>query len=142
MKKIVSLIITCFVFFSFSGIDSTFAEWKDVIKVKVSEKVPGANCTCPGWETEKKCEVYTCEVEKGFNGFMSFMQKALQYITFLTGLIGVLYIVINGIMYSMGGIDPSMKDTAKKRILWTLIGLVILLLSAPILNLIAPCIYK
>jgi hypothetical protein len=42
----------------------------------------------------------------------------------------------------MSGIDESFKTDAKKRIIATLIGLVLLFLAGPILQLIAPWIYQ
>jgi len=42
----------------------------------------------------------------------------------------------------MAGLDDSLKSSAKERIVKTLIGLVILMLSGVILNAIAPWIYK
>lgn len=50
----------------------------------------------------------------------------IQYATFLIGLIGVLFIVINGMMYSIGGDD---KSGAKDRIMKSVFGLILLLLS-------------
>jgi hypothetical protein len=41
----------------------------------------------------------------------------------------------------MSGMDQSLKDGAKKRIIQTLLGLVLLMLSGVILNAIAPWIY-
>lgn len=63
----------------------------------------------------------------------------IQYATFLIGLIGVLFIVINGMMYSIGGDD---KSGAKDRIMKSVFGLILLLLSWVILNAIAPWIYQ
>jgi hypothetical protein len=66
----------------------------------------------------------------------------IKYFTFIAGIGGVLFLVVNGIMYSMGWMDAWMKDEAKKRIWKTLSGLIVLLLSWVILNLVAPWIYK
>jgi hypothetical protein len=149
MKKILSIFIICFWLFSTVWVSNTYANDENkVIKVSTSEKVPWANCECSvkGQEWEKNCtwdvHKYQCNVKTWFGGFLGFMKDALKYITFITWLVGVLYIVVNGILYSTWGIDPSMMDTAKKRIIWTLLGLVLLLLSGPLLTLIAPWIYK
>jgi hypothetical protein len=66
----------------------------------------------------------------------------LQYFTYIAALVWVLFIVYNGILYSMWGLDESFKTEAKKRIIWTLLGLVLLFLAWPLLQLIAPWIYK
>jgi hypothetical protein len=149
MKKILSIFIICIWLFATFWISTTYAKDENkVIKVTTSEKVPWANCKCVAEEKDSNgnctwnVHKYECDVATGFWGFLWFMKGALKYITFITGLVGVLYIVVNGILYSMWGIDPSMMDTAKKRIIWTLLGLILLLLSGPLLNLIAPWVYK
>jgi len=118
---------------------NTYAEW-NWIKVKVTEKVPWANCKKikPLWDPQ----IYECEIAKWFSAVTTMMWKIIKYFTYIAALGGVLFIVINGILYSMWWAEPSMKDEAKKRIIWTLIWLVILLLSWVILNMIAPWIYK
>lgn len=72
---------------------------------------------------------------------MNIIGEMIKYATFLAGLAGVLFIVVNGILYSMSGMDAGMKEEAKKRITKTLLGLIVLLLSGFILNAIAPWIY-
>ena len=67
--------------------------------------------------------------------------KIIQYFTYITALAAVLFIVINGILYSMSGLDAGAKDSAKKRIVQTLLGLVLLFLSGTILNAVAPWVY-
>lgn len=49
--------------------------------------------------------------------------------TYLVGLCAVLYIVINGVLYSMSGLNDGLKSSAKDRIGKMLIGIVILMLS-------------
>jgi hypothetical protein len=80
-------------------------------------------------------------VKNTFGSVMSVVGNMINYATFIAGLAGVLFIVINGILYSMSGMDAGMKDEAKKRIVKTLLGLVVLLLSGLILNAIAPWVY-
>lgn len=106
------------------------------ITVEVTEKVPWAGCT---WPTDW---VYKCNLGTGFGSVMAMLGKMIKYFTFIASLAGVLFIVINGILYSMSGMDAGMKDEAKKRITKTLLGLIVLLLSGLILNMIAPWVYK
>mgnify|MGYP001954845691 CR=1 FL=1 len=106
--------------------------WK--IPVVVTEEIPGANCETVDGKT-------TCYIEKGFKSIQTMLWNIIKYFTFLAGLWGVLFIVINGILYSMWGIDWGWKDEAKKRITKTLIGLAVLLLSWVILNIVAPWVY-
>ena len=128
---------------------------QDAIKVRVTEKIPGANCgrhihgrsdTTIDSSNVNSTEwsgsyTYECEVKKGFWQITIMLGNMIKYFTFIASLWGVLFIVINGILYSMGGIDSGWKDEAKKRITKTLVGLAILLLSWVILNAIAPWIY-
>lgn len=66
----------------------------------------------------------------------------IKYFTYIAALAAVLFIVVNGILYSMSGIDEGLQSAAKERIIKTLIGLAVLMLSGVILNAIAPWIYK
>jgi len=70
------------------------------------------------------------------------MGGIIKYFTYIAALACVLFIVINGILYSMSGMDAGLKDGAKKRIIQTLLGLVVLMLAGVILNAVAPWIYK
>lgn len=152
MKKILSIIAVSLGLLSFwLVVNNVYAEW--TIDVKVTEKIPGAECTASGWwynaDGTKKTSgtaddtvtEYTCKIKKGFRQITDMLWNIIKYFTFLAGLWGVLFIVINGILYSMGWIDSGWKDEAKKRIVKTLIGLTILLLSWVILNIVAPWIY-
>lgn len=110
------------------------------ITVTVTEKIPGAGCK-PEKPEPWYNWTYECTIEPWFGTVTKMMGSMVKYATFLAGLIWVLFIVYNGIMYSMGWIEQSLKDNAKKRIVQTLIWLVVLLLSWVILNLVAPWIY-
>ena len=169
MKKILSFIALSITFLSFwFAVNSAYAHTiagdkdktvtaEDAIKVRVTEKIPGANCgrhihgdssVAVTQDTVNRVDpeatgsyTYECEVKKGFWQITLMLGNMIKYFTFIASLWGVLFIVINGILYSMGGIDSGWKDEAKKRITKTLIGLAILLLSWVILNAIAPWIY-
>ena len=112
--------------------------WSWII-VKVTEKIPWADCV-ETWTW--KVIIYECSVQKWFSSITKMMWSIIKYFTYIAALGGVLFIVINGILYSMSWAEPSMKDEAKKRIIWTLTWLILLLLSWVILNMIAPWIYK
>ncbi|MDD3145196.1 MAG: hypothetical protein PHV23_03725 [Candidatus Gracilibacteria bacterium] len=146
MRKIfiILFLISSFLF----QIDNSFAASGDSVKVRVTEKIPGVTCK---EVTDKNGDIikaedgapalYDCEVEKGATQIVKMLGNIIKYFTYIASLVGVLFIVYNGILYSMGGADPSLKDDAKKRIIGTLIGLILLLLSGPILKLIAPWIF-
>lgn len=150
MKKIITKLLLIFFLLWIVGInfiDNTFAE-KDVITVKTTEKIPGADCkeipwinTSEVWPIIPWPSTWECKIKPWFGSVMKMMWAIIKYFTFIAGLWGVLFIVINGIMYSMGGMDQGMKDESKKRITKTLVWLILLFLSWAILNMIAPWIY-
>lgn len=112
----------------------------DAVTIEVTEPVPGWNCS-PSMEEWKRW-IYSCNVPKWFTGVMNMAGEMIRYFTYITALACVLFIVINGVLYSMAWINDSLKTWAKDRITKTLIGLVILMLSWVILNVLAPWIYK
>ena len=150
MKKIfVSLVLgLSLVWFGIVSTPHVAADGTSHVMVEVTEKIPGANCEAtyqnvpegqswppaPTW-------LYECNLGTGFGAVMNIIGEMIKYATFLAGLAGVLFIVVNGILYSMSGMDAGMKEEAKKRITKTLLGLIVLLLSGFILNAIAPWIY-
>jgi len=146
IKIILLLSISIFIWLNY--ISNTYvASWK--VTVIVTEQIPWAWCYAINekwWEwynkDPKNTQMYKCEIKKGFWSVIEMMWRIIKYFTFIASLWAVLFIILNGILYSMWGAEPSMKDDAKKRIMWTLIWLVLLLLSWVILNIIAPWIYK
>lgn len=138
MKKNLLIILICLfsIWFSFNY---TFAASGEV-RIIVTEKIPWAKCDyekkdgTPTWN-------YICTVKKGFAWVMETLGQILQYLTYIVSILWVLFIVYNWILYSASWIEEWAKDTAKKRIIWTLVGLLLLLLSAPLLRIIAPWIY-
>mgnify|MGYP005996280627 CR=1 FL=1 len=99
-------------------------------------KTKSKNTSEDGWVT-----VYDCNIKPWFAEIMTLMSWMIKYFTYIAMISAVLFIVINGIMYTMSGVDSWMKDEAKKRITKTLIWIVILLLSGFLLNLFFPWIY-
>lgn len=145
MKKLFILL-----FITLSFFNPTYAnEENEIIMVEVTEKIPWLDCTttnkdgadCTEENIKNKNCITKCPVKKWVASFTDILGTIIRYITFLVGLAGVLYIIINGILYSMGWVEQGMKDEAKKRIVQGLIGIVLLLLSGFILNLIAPWVY-
>lgn len=104
--------------------------------IDVTEKIPGANCVA-AWDG-----IYTCNPGRGFGGVLWVVWAMIKYFTYIAALAAVLFIVINGVLYSMAGINDGLKTGAKERIVKTLMGLIVLLLSGVILNMIAPWVYK
>lgn len=120
---------------SFLGIWFFFVHQVFAIEVKVTEAVPWANCS---WSNGD----YTCYVPSWFDAVLWIFWAMIKYFTFIALLGSVLFIVINGIMYSMAWMDDGLKASAKERIKKTLIGLVLLLMSGWILNTLAPWVYR
>lgn len=152
MKNIIIKLLLVLSLISFSWINyvsNTYAE--GTVKVIVTEQIPWAWCEKidADWKNNKnyipkkwETQMYQCEIKKWFWSVIEMLWNIIKYFTFIASLWAVLFIIINGILYSMWGAEPSMKDDAKKRIIWTLVWLILLLLSWVILNLVAPWIYK
>lgn len=130
MKKIILL---CIILFSIFWSNHIYAATGDVtnIKVQVSEKIPWADCTGGNGK-------YTCNVKPWFSSVQSMIGWIIKWITAIAALSWVLFIVINGILLSTGS-EPA---EVKKRIIKWITGLILLLLSGVILNMIAPWVYK
>jgi len=147
MKILKTLIITVCLSLSFFAINinSSYAEW-EWMTVKVTEKVPGANCWDEIVNKNDKWEVtsryYECTVKKWFDSVMDVASKMIKFATLIASLGWVLFIVINWIAISASGVDSSAKEAAKGRITKTIIWLILLLLSWTLLNIIAPWIYR
>jgi hypothetical protein len=88
------------------------------------------------------CTWKSCTVTSWSDAISWILWWIIKYTTFIVWLLAVLFIVINWIMYSMWGMDQSMKEESKKRIIKTLIWIIILLMSGTILNILAPWIYR
>jgi Type IV secretion system pilin len=138
MKKIFfSILLAISICMSASIFQTPVYAAGEKIEVRVTEKIPWADCSEPDAKL-----VVTCQVGKWFSSVMTMMWQMIKYATFIASLGAVLFIVVNGIMYSMSGMDSGLKESAKERIVKTLLGLVVLLLSWVILNAIAPWVYK
>lgn len=132
MKKLIIGFIILLSFWALS-LNITYAE---TITVTTTEKVPWANCI-----ENKEKNGYTCTMESGTDWVLKLLSGMIKYMTYIVWIIGVLFIVYNGILYTMSWMDENLKSDAKKRIIWTILWLVVLFLSWPILKIIAPWIY-
>jgi len=141
MKKIIIkilLILSLFWLIGVSSLNFSYAA-SNWITVVVTEEIPGAGCNNIGTPEKPKWE---CTVDKWFGSVVKMMWGIIKWFTFIAWLGWVLYLVINGIMYSMWWMDQWLKDESKKRIGKTITWLILLFLSWVILNIIAPWIYK
>ena len=129
MKKILLFLLWCITLFF------VFQVW--AVSIEVTEAIPGAGCGSANSDG-----IVTCNLPNGFWGIQGVIGDIIKYFTYIAALSSVLFIVINGILYSMSGINDGLKSGAKERIMKTLMWLVLLMLSWAILNAVAPWIYK
>ena len=108
------------------------------ILVHVTERVPWGNCV----PHDERDGIWVCEIERWFGSIMNIFWALIQYFTFIALLWAVLFLVINGVLYSMSWLNEGLKSAAKDRIVKTLIWLILLLMSWWILNTLAPWIYE
>lgn len=136
MKKI---IFTIFIITLVLFINKTFAEWSWITINIWTDLSPVFN-----WSTWEgiTCNSSSCTLQPWFTSLQTFIWQIVKYFTFLAILGSVLFIIINGMQYSMSWLDQGMKDKAKERITKTLQWIILLLLSWTILNILFPWIYK
>ncbi len=115
---------------------TTASTWTTAITVKVTESIPGWNCSLI--QSGTWAGLYECKIEPGFKSVQWIIWNIIKWVTAIAALAWVLFIVINGIMLSTG----SETGEVKKRIVNGIIGLILVLLSWVILNMIAPWVYK
>jgi hypothetical protein len=118
----------------------------NAIKVSVTQDLSAIWLPCSAVSKETQWQSqwtgYECEIGTGFWAVTGIFQWLLKYVTFIAALWAVLFIVINGILYSMAGLDEHLKSDAKHKI-WMMLGwILLLLLSWVVLNIIAPWVYK
>lgn len=138
MKNILLITILIFSFFqinySFSE-DSSSSSNSWTMTITVWEAIP--------WVCERNDDwTATCKIEKWTSAVTKMLSTIITWFTYLASLTWVLFIVYNGILYSMAWADTNLKTDATKRIIWTLLWLIVLLMSWPILQIIAPWVYK
>lgn len=136
IKKILIWIISLVLFF-WIWFQNSFADSSTTGSAKIKVKTTVDFHWAIDW-----CSKDSCEFQTWTQWVLKTIWWMIKYTTFIVGLLAVLFIVINWILYSMSWIDQSAKDTAKKRITKTLIWIILLLMSWTILNVLAPWIYK
>lgn len=143
MKKILLIFIVILgSFFSYNVLAEWSTPWKKNTKVVVetTEKIPWAKCR--QIDETWWVKIYECDVESWLGSVFEILKILIRYFWIIAGLAGVLFIVINGIMISMAWVDSSLKETAKDRMIKTIWGLVLLLMSGIILRILAPWVFS
>lgn len=142
MKKSLRALSALAVFLTFATVPFAFAASGDTdAYVYVTEKIPGANCELKSSSTDVDKRLYKCTVQSGFATVTGVLGSLIKYATYLTGLVGVLMIVLSGIQYSLSGGGEDAKK-AKGRIIQLVSGLVLLFLTGLVLNTVAPWVYR
>lgn len=141
MKITIKILLLLCLLFSFN---LSFAEDARTIKITVTEPIPWANCaettnTSAEWPVKPKI---VCEVPVWWTAALGIMWQIIRWFTAVAMIVWVLFIVLNWIYLSMWGVDSWAKEAVKKRIMMALGWLILLLLSWPLLSLIAPWVYN
>lgn len=74
--------------------------------------------------------------ENGFTDIKSYLLTILTVVMSITGALAVLFIVIGGLQYMTGAGDEKKTGVAKKTMTYAIIGLLIVILSLTIINMI------
>ena len=131
---------------------SSSTDWP--ITVTVTEKIPGAECTCLGpngvsnddegntYCGDPKTRKYSCTVGKWLSGFQSIFREITRWVVYITMLLGVMAIAGAGILWAWGSESEEYTKKAKGWVINILIGLVILFTFRYILSFIAPWIFQ
>ncbi len=108
LKKI--LAICCL--FLVCAINSTYADEMPPVKTVVSEPMPGSECTQLKGSTEVDPNTGVvpapqrkCTVKPGTQAAVSALGEMIRYFSLIALFLGAMFIVYNGILYSMGGMD-------------------------------------
>lgn len=72
-----------------------------------------------------------------FTDLSSLMSAAITWLLVAGGALAVVAIVYSGISYITAGGDPTKAETAKKNLIWAIIGVVIIALALVIVNTVA-----
>lgn len=103
-----------------------------------------AAVTCPDGTIHantQKNNLAECNVTGG-NTLMSTVQKVINVILSVMGIIAVVMIIIGGIQYTTSSGDPQKATRAKNTILYAIIGLVVALLAFAIVNFVLASVFS
>lgn len=97
---------------------------------------PRDTSACANYKGDKNSAAYKsiCGEEKGEDDAQAVVKSILDTVFIWLGIIAVIVIIIGGVLYMTAQGDPAKITTAKKAILYAVIGLVVALLSFAIVN--------
>ena len=87
------------------------------VKVKVTENIPWAGCTCTDKNESWGCKFYTCTMQPWMTTIQLMIWQIIKWFTAIAALSWVLFIVINWILLSMHWWE---KEKIKTRITTTI----------------------
>ncbi|MFO0763443.1 MAG: hypothetical protein U0518_01035 [Candidatus Gracilibacteria bacterium] len=140
-------ILAIFISFGiFAGLEVGFASdpTSSGAHVFTTEAIPGADCKAVDEAKNKNVETrkFDCTVPEASSAIKSVISTMIQYVVFIATLCGVLMLAVGGIMYSIGGATDEGKVKAKKFIVSSIAGLILLFFVSAILYLVAPWVYS
>ena len=77
-----------------------------------------------------------------WTNFRDLLYAIIRVITYIALAVAPLMIIIAGVLFVTSGGNPQQIDTAKRLIIWTLIGLVVILLARGIVELLSQTLLK
>jgi hypothetical protein len=137
---VISILFGFLVNLGVSFAEETTSSWAYVF---TTEEIPWANCK-PVGDTKNNVETrkFKCPVPEASSAIKSVISTMIQYVVFIATLCGVLMLAVWGIMYSIGGATDEGKVKAKKFIVSSIAGLILLFFVSAILYLVAPWVYS
>ena len=132
---IFSLLILVAGFFSLEAQTQTYAAVNPIddfcTEVNTSSRYDGEdNTVCDSNVTDK----FNDAAGVGFLDKNGFVSRIIKFISFLTGFLGVIFIVVGGLQFTFSGGDAEKTKKAKKMILFALIGVGVTVASNVILR--------
>ncbi|MBP7768873.1 hypothetical protein KA075_00015 [Candidatus Saccharibacteria bacterium] len=132
---IFSLLILVAGFFSLEAQTQTYAAVNPIddfcTEVNTSSRYDGEdNTVCDSNVTDK----FNDAAGVGFLDKNGFVSRIIKFISFLTGFLAVIFIVVGGLQFTFSGGDAEKTKKAKKMILFALIGVGVTVASNVILR--------
>ena len=132
---IFSLLILVAGFFSLEAQTQTYATVNPIddfcTEVNTSSRYDGEdNTVCDSNVTDK----FNDAAGVGFLDKNGFVSRIIKFISFLTGFLAVIFIVVGGLQFTFSGGDAEKTKKAKKMILFALIGVGVTVASNVILR--------
>lgn len=89
-----------------------------------------AACTTGGSSASPACGNTGADPLTGSNGTLT---KVTRLIAYIAGIVAIIVIIVAGIMYVTSGGDPSKASEAKNAIIYSLVGVVIVVVAQGII---------